>query len=126
MPEISRLRIFVTMTKALIAVLAFAILETSCMRTQPTKDDHADRPCTTRYLPVGDNPDIALDTQTGMLCRTFEDPVVPVGPGDPACGVTEEQKERAFVPHACKTGQTWVQIDQHSARYTAVHSCNKH
>lgn len=28
-------------------------------------------PCTARYLPVGSDPDIALDTQTGALCKTF-------------------------------------------------------
>jgi hypothetical protein len=31
----------------------------------------SDVPCAARYLPVGGNIDIALDTQTGALCKTF-------------------------------------------------------
>lgn len=34
-------------------------------------ETRSDIPCTARYLPVGNNPDIALDTQTGVLCKTF-------------------------------------------------------
>jgi glucose dehydrogenase len=47
--------------------LSFAalIVVSGCEATKP------DVPCTARYLPVGNNPDIALDTQTGALCKTF-------------------------------------------------------
>jgi hypothetical protein len=107
----------------LFVTLALVILSCACQKTQSKQN--ADRPCAARYLPVGDNPDIALDTQTGMLCRTFDDTSAPTGFRDPACGVTEEQKQRSFVPYTCKTGQTWVQIDQHSSHYASVPSCNK-
>jgi hypothetical protein len=81
-----------------------------------------------RYVPVGSDPEVALDTQTGMLCRT----VAVASPGDtrsaslplcgqpiyvdsstgealdPACAVTSRDKKLGFVPDACKSGKTWV------------------
>jgi glucose dehydrogenase len=108
----------------MVAVLALTLVSSACLKTQ--SKSNTDKPCANRYLPVGDNPDVALDTQTGMLCRTFDDTTAPSGFRDPACGVTGDQKERSFVPYTCKTGQTWVQIDQHSPRFTSVPACNKH
>jgi hypothetical protein len=107
----------------LFAALALALIGSACVKTQ--SKPAADRPCAARYLPVGDNPDIALDTQTGMLCRTFDDTTAPSDFRDPGCGVTEEQRLRNFVPYMCKSGQTWVQLDQHSYRYTTLPVCNK-
>ncbi len=37
---------------------------------QPQPQAKQDAPCAARFVPVGNNPEIALDTQTGALCRT--------------------------------------------------------
>jgi hypothetical protein len=47
------------MRSVLFVVLALALLSCACQKSQSKQN--ADRPCATRYLPVGDNPDIALD-----------------------------------------------------------------
>ena len=54
----------------LISVLAGFMGCDTTKQQQSTRESVKDSPCTTRYVPVGNNPEIALDTQTGVLCRT--------------------------------------------------------
>lgn len=87
-----------------------------------------DTQCTARYAPVGNNPEIALDTQSGQLCRTVADTNDPLGILDPACGVSEEMKKVGFVPRGCKSsGQTWVkgQGDKQPSPYTSLPRCSE-
>jgi hypothetical protein len=75
---------------------------------QKQKAERNEVTCTARFVPVGNNPDIALDSQTGMLCRTVSDTNDPLGILDPACAVDEQGKKLGFVPVGCSGGKTWV------------------
>jgi hypothetical protein len=54
-----------------VVVLAAGGIACSDLSKEPSKQEvKQSAPCSARYVPVGNNPDIALDTQTGSLCRT--------------------------------------------------------
>jgi hypothetical protein len=78
-----------------------------------------------RYVPVGNNPEIALDTETGVLCRTIADTNAPLDILDPSCAVDQEQKKLGFIPIACKNGKTWVrgEGDKSPSPYTKLPTC---
>jgi hypothetical protein len=99
--------------KNLLLLLSLALLA-GCRQQQP----HAQR-----FLPVGNNPEIALDSQDGTLCRTVPAPLGHTqqvaqpfatwlrqqGAGrEPGCAVSEEEKKLGFIPASCKSRQTWV------------------
>jgi len=49
----------------------FVILNFACADQQKaSQQKDISTSCTNRFVPVGNNPEIALDTQTGALCRT--------------------------------------------------------
>jgi len=52
-------------------------------QSNPTEQSKQEAPCAARFAPVGNNPEIALDTQTGSLCRTVADTNDPLGIRDP-------------------------------------------
>lgn len=118
------------------AILSLALLLCSCNRlaSRPQQTQQSIRTATTepapfqRFLPTGNDPQLALDTQTGMLCRTVP-PVYsgdPLGILDPACGVTREYKNLGFVPNGCK-GPTWVKDEPTpvKSKYGNVPVCGK-
>jgi hypothetical protein len=82
-----------------------------------------------RFLPVGNNPEIALDTSRGILCRTVTDVQAPANLFDPACELTdaqraEQEKYKGFVVDSCKTGRTWVRSElKGAANYGALPLC---
>src|SRR5207237_932189 len=80
-----------------------------------------------RFLPTGNNPEIALDTQTGSLCRTVDDVNDPLGLRDPDCAVNEQEKKLGFVPKACTTRKTWLSGsgDVHRDRYASLPRCGR-
>jgi len=106
--------------------LAFCILSPGCTDLT-TRSKQQDASCSQRYVPVGNNPEIALDTQTGMLCRTIADTNDPLGIFDPACGVSEQEKKLGWVPKGCKSETTWVkgEGDKSPSRYTHLPMCQK-
>jgi uncharacterized lipoprotein YajG len=75
--------------KNLLLLLSLALLA-GCRQQQPPAQ---------RFLPVGNNPEIALDSQNGTLCRT-----VPAAGREPGCALSEEEKKLGFVPLSCKSG----------------------
>ena len=77
-----------------------------CSTQKETKT--APEPPQPRFLPVGENPEIALDTVHGILCRTVTDPEAPANLFDPACEIPEKYESLRFVPVACSSGKTWV------------------
>src|SRR4051812_27521391 len=78
-----------------------------------------------RFVPVGTNPEIALDTVMGKLCRTVPNGGDPLGILDPGCGVTKEMKDIGFVPKKCSSGKTWVKSEsKSSAPYSNVPDCD--
>ncbi len=95
--------------------------------TDSTTRSKPEAPYSQRYVPVGNNPDVALDTQTGMLCRTVEDAGAPLGILDSRCGVSEQEKSFGFVPKTCNSGKTWVlgQDDKRSSSYNSIPVCDK-
>ncbi|HMD97053.1 MAG TPA: hypothetical protein VKM93_06945 [Terriglobia bacterium] len=95
--------------KNLVLLLSFALLA-GCRQQQPlssapsnAESSRARQAHAQRFLPVGNNPEIALDSQDGTLCRT-----VPAAGREPGCAVSEEDKKLGFVPASCKGGQTWI------------------
>src|SRR5436305_11398705 len=118
------------MTKLCLTLVLSAIV--ACVncgdfgKSQP-KEKAQDAQCTARYVPVGNDPEIALDTQMGQLCRTVDDTGDPLGILDPACGVTADMKKVGFVPRECKSGQTWIkgEGDKHPSRYSSLPRCSK-
>jgi hypothetical protein len=58
------------MKLVLLAVVLTAANIACSVQPQPPPQAKQDAPCAARFVPVGNNPDIALDTQTGALCRT--------------------------------------------------------
>jgi hypothetical protein len=52
-------------------------------QSKPAEQSKQEPPCAARFAPVGNNPEIALDTQTGSLCRTVADTNDPLGIRDP-------------------------------------------
>lgn len=113
----------------LAAILSLTVACTACgdfgKTSSPEKAQEAQ--CTTRFTPVGNDPEIALDTQSGELCRTVADTGDPLGILDPACGVSEDMKKVGFVPRACNSGKTWVkgEGDKHPSRYSNLPRCGK-
>lgn len=91
-------------------ILACSVLLLGCQGrgTQPDRRESATSgaPCAQRYVLVGSDPEIALDTQLGVLCRTVANPDDPLGILDPECAVTE--RDKSFIPDTCKSGRTWV------------------
>jgi hypothetical protein len=65
-------------------------------------------PCAARFAPVGNNPEIALNTQTGLLCRTVADTNDPLGIRDPS-------------------DKNWVKGtgDEKPDKYTSLPSCDR-
>ena len=114
------------MRLALLGALFLTMFSNACS-DRNADSTRQERPCTARYVPVGNDPDIALDTQTGSLCRTVADTNDPLGIRDAACGVTPEMKKVGFVPNGCKGGQTWVkgEGDKKPSRYTGLPVCSK-
>jgi hypothetical protein len=53
-----------------VILIAGGIACSDLSKESPKLEAKQDAPCHQRYVPVGNNPDIALDTQTGSLCRT--------------------------------------------------------
>jgi hypothetical protein len=121
------------MRAALLFALVFTLFDNGCsdlLKDQSKRNagsNQQEQPCTVRYAPVGNNPDIALDTQTGTLCRTIADTNDPLGIMDSACGVNQQEKKLGFVPSGCKSGQTWVkgEGDKNPSRYTSLPLCSK-
>jgi hypothetical protein len=118
----------------LFATVIVALLNTSCghsledlLNRHSEKKKSQDVICAARYVPVGNDPEIALDTQTGSLCRTISDTNDPLGILDSACGVTEQERKVGFVPDGCKSGRTWVkgEGDKNPSRYTALPRCSE-
>ena len=115
----------------LIGVVALAACNNACSDLINSRSgqgkQQVQQPCTARYAPVGSNPEIALDTQTGMLCRTVADTNDPLEILDPACALSEQNRKAGFVPDACKSGKTWVrgEGDKHPSRYTSLPVCEK-
>jgi hypothetical protein len=83
------------MRAALLFALVFTLFGNGCsdlLRDQSKRNagsNQQQQPCTARYVPVGNDPDIALDTQTGSLCRTVADTNDPLGILDSACAVSQ-------------------------------------
>ena len=72
------------MRLALLFTLVFTLFSNGCSLLKDQSKQNAgskqqEQPCTVRYAPVDSNPDLALDTQTGMLCRTIADTNDPLG-----------------------------------------------
>ena len=80
-----------------------------------------------RYFPVGNNPEIALDTQTGTLCRTISDTNGPLGIREAACGVSQQEKKSGLVPNGCRADQIWEkgEGDKNPSRFTSLPVCSK-
>jgi hypothetical protein len=80
-----------------------------------------------RYVPVGNDPEITLDTQTGVLCRTYErtNETINTALDKLLCEVTQEQKKKGFVPEGCKNGNTWVKSEsgKSSSRWSRLPPC---
>jgi hypothetical protein len=77
------MRTILLLAAALVTV--FSIACSDLLRDHSKEQLKQESPCTARFVPVGNNPDIALDTQTGTLCRTVGDANDPLGirnPGD--------------------------------------------
>lgn len=116
-----------------LAAILFALFNNACTdlwKDQSKRNENSrqkETPCTARYVPVGNNPEIALDTQTGTLCRTIADTNDPLGIRDPACGVSQQQRNSGFVPSGCKADQTWVKGEggKNPSRYTSLPVCSK-
>jgi hypothetical protein len=94
-------------------------------REEPQK--HSAEVVGQRYLPVGNNPEIALDTQTGRLCRTVMRSVDFEAPNSSdVCTVSEESKKPGFVPDGCKSGETRVLRTEHPVKtYADLPLCTK-
>jgi hypothetical protein len=83
-------------------------------------------PAVQRFVSVGNDPEIALDTQEGMLCRTVPYPNDPLGILDENCAITAEQKKLGFVPDNCKSKQTWVRGETaNNPKYASLPRCGK-
>lgn len=54
-----------------VVLIACGVACSDLSKESPRQEAKQDAPCSARYVPVGNNPDIALDTQTGSLCRTI-------------------------------------------------------
>jgi hypothetical protein len=115
----------------LFVALVLCLIVAACSnwdRSVQQNESHSARsgsPYVQRYVPVGGDPSIALDTQTGMLCRTVDDANDPLRLFDPTCAVTPEQKKLGFVPTACKKGVTWVrgEGDATNSKFTKLPTC---
>jgi|ERR1700733_7387900 len=120
-------------TSILVALVVLTTVSSGCsdlLKDQPKRkadSKQQEQPCTARYVAVGNNPDIALDTQTGSLCRTVADTNDPLGILDSACAVSQREKKAGVVPSGCKDGMTWVkgEGDKNPSRYTSLPICNK-
>lgn len=91
-----------------VLILPAVALSIGCASFGKNAAASKDAPCVARYVPVGNEPEIALDTQSGQICRTVDDTNDPLGILDAACAVTADMKKVGFVPRACKSGHTWV------------------
>jgi glucose dehydrogenase len=94
----------------LLGTLFLTILSVACSdlsKDQSKEQPKEEAPCTARFVPVGNNPDIALDTQTGSLCRTVADTNDPLGIRDP-------------------NDKTWVRGtgDEKADKYASLPVCN--
>lgn len=76
---------------------------------QPTPMKQPD--ASQRFLPAGGDPEIALDTKLGVLCRTITDPGKPNNLYEPGCELKEEYKKSGFIPDSCPSGKTWTRAD---------------
>ncbi len=83
-----------------VILIAGGIACSDLSNDSPKKDAKQDAPCSARYVPVGNNPDVALDTQTGSLCRT-----VPEIAGSSSGATTQNPDKYASLP-ACDTHQS--------------------
>jgi hypothetical protein len=89
------------MKVALLVTLVLTLFGNGCsnlLRDQSTlkiASKEREQPCSPRYVPVGNNPEIALDTESGTLCRTIADTNDPLGIRDAACGVSQQEKKSA-------------------------------
>jgi hypothetical protein len=92
----------------LVAMLICTLGISGCSKLSNEPKQVSQQPCVARFVPVNNKPEVALDTQTGSLCRTVADTNDPLGIMDPDCGVSQDMKKVGFVPKACKSGQTWV------------------
>ncbi len=121
------------MKVALLVALVFTLFGYGCsdlLKNQSRRNvdsKQQEQPCSPRYVPVGNDPEIALDTEAGTLCRTIADTNDPLGIRDSACGVSEQEKKSGVVPGGCKSGQTWVkgEGDKNPSRYTSLPVCSK-
>jgi hypothetical protein len=91
-----------------VLVTVFIIACSDLSRDQSEKLPKEEVPCAARFVPVGNNPEIALDTQTGSLCRTVADTNDPLGIRDPS-------------------DKNWVRRtgDEKPDKYTSLPGCNK-
>jgi hypothetical protein len=64
-------------------VFSVACSDSSKDQSRRAEQSKQEPPCAARFAPVGNNPEIALDTQTGSLCRTVADTNDPLGIRDP-------------------------------------------
>jgi hypothetical protein len=120
------------MNVVLLAAMLFTLFSNACTdlwKDQSKQNENSkqqETPCAARYVPVGNNPEIALDTQTGTLCRTIADTNDPLGIRDSACGVSQQEKKSGFVPSACRSGETWAkgEGDKNPSRYTSLPNCS--
>lgn len=79
-----------------------------------------------RFLPTGNDPSIALDTQSGELCRTVSDPGTPDNFYEAGCEIKDEYKDLHFVPDSCRSGKTWTRADLKAlapSKYRSLRPC---
>jgi len=102
--------------KLLLAIILFfltLVVYSGCSRSSNAGADQKKSPATPpqRFLPVGNDPEIALDTARGILCRTVTDPDAPANLFDAGCEIPEKNKSLQFIPDSCKSGKTWVRSE---------------
>jgi hypothetical protein len=83
----------------------------NAVANQPTPAPTKQQDTSQRFLPAGGDPEIALDTKLGVLCRTITDPGKPNNLYDAGCEVKEEYKKLGFIPDSCRSGKTWTKSD---------------
>jgi hypothetical protein len=65
----------------------------SLSQDQPKLQVKQDAPCAGPFVPTGNDPEIALDTQKGILCKTVANTTNGKYQGLPACGGSQSFAE---------------------------------
>jgi hypothetical protein len=74
------------MQKHLIVLTAALVAANiACSVENQKPPEKQDAPCAARFVPTGNDPDIALDTQTGTLCKTVPNTTNHAYESLPAC-----------------------------------------